>query len=53
MSIEDLVEDKELVVVMTEAQYVKAVSASSFKTQVAAAAVCPEANSNKTTSSDM
>jgi len=33
MSIEDLVEDKELVVVMTEAQYVKAVSASSFKTQ--------------------
>ena len=33
MSIEDLVEDKELVVVMTEAQYVKAVSATSFKTQ--------------------
>ncbi len=33
MSIEDLVDDKELVVVMTEAQYVKAVSASSFKTQ--------------------
>ena len=33
MSIEDLVEDKELVVVMTEAQYVKAVPASSFKTQ--------------------
>ena len=33
MSIEDLVEDKELVVVMSEAQYVKAVSASSFKTQ--------------------
>ena len=33
MSIEDLVEDKELVVVMTEAQYVKAVSASTFKTQ--------------------
>ena len=33
MSIEDLVDDKELVVVMTEAQYVKAVSASSFKSQ--------------------
>jgi DNA gyrase subunit A len=33
MSLEDLVEDKELVVVMTEAQYVKAVSAGSFKTQ--------------------
>ena len=33
MSIEDLVDDKELVVVMTEAQYVKAVSADSFKTQ--------------------
>ena len=33
MSIEDLVEDKELVVVMTEAQYVKAVPAGSFKTQ--------------------
>jgi DNA gyrase subunit A len=29
----DLVEDKELVIVMTEAQYVKAVSADSFKTQ--------------------
>ena len=33
MSIEDLVDDKELVVVMTEAQYVKAVPAASFKTQ--------------------
>ena len=33
MSIEDLVEDKELVIVMTEAQYVKAVPAASFKTQ--------------------
>src|SRR4051794_1712954 len=33
MSIEDLVDDKELVVVMTEAQYVKAVQAGSFKTQ--------------------
>jgi len=33
MSIEDLVDDKELVVVMTEAQYVKAVSATAFKTQ--------------------
>ncbi len=33
MSIEDLVDDKELVIVMTEAQYVKAVPASSFKTQ--------------------
>ncbi|MEJ7721746.1 MAG: DNA gyrase C-terminal beta-propeller domain-containing protein [Ilumatobacteraceae bacterium] len=33
MSIEDLVDDKELVVVMTEAQYVKSVSAGSFKTQ--------------------
>ena len=29
----DLVEDKELVIVMTEAQYVKAVTADSFKTQ--------------------
>jgi DNA gyrase subunit A len=33
MAIEDLVDDKELVVVMTEAQYVKAVPAASFKTQ--------------------
>jgi DNA gyrase subunit A len=33
MSIEDLVDDKELVVVMTEAQYVKAVPAALFKTQ--------------------
>ncbi len=33
MSIEDLVDDKELVIVMTEAQYIKAVPASSFKTQ--------------------
>jgi DNA gyrase subunit A len=33
MSIEDLVEDKELVIVMTQAQYVKAVPAGSFKTQ--------------------
>jgi DNA gyrase subunit A len=33
MSIEDLVEDKELVIVMTEAQYVKAVPAGNFKTQ--------------------
>ena len=33
MSIEDLVDDKELVIVMTEAQYVKAVTASTFKTQ--------------------
>ena len=33
MSIEDLVDDKELVIVMTEAQYVKAVDAGSFKTQ--------------------
>ena len=33
MSIEDLTDDKELVIVMTEAQYVKAVSATSFKTQ--------------------
>jgi DNA gyrase subunit A len=33
MSIEDLVVDKELVIVMTEAQYVKAVAADSFKTQ--------------------
>jgi len=33
MSIEDLVDDKELVIVMTEAQYVKAVTADSFKTQ--------------------
>ena len=33
MSLEDLVDDKELVIVMTQAQYVKAVSASSFRTQ--------------------
>jgi len=33
MSIEDLVDDKELVIVMTQAQYVKAVTADSFKTQ--------------------
>jgi len=33
MSIEDLVDDKELVVVMTQAQYVKAVPAGQFKTQ--------------------
>lgn len=33
MRIEDLVEDKELVIVMTEAQYVKAVPAVSFKVQ--------------------
>jgi DNA gyrase subunit A len=33
MSIEDLVDDKELVVVMTEAQYIKSVPAATFKTQ--------------------
>ncbi|MDX2379527.1 MAG: DNA gyrase subunit A [Acidimicrobiia bacterium] len=33
MAIEDLVDDKELVIVMTEAQYVKAVPAGSFKVQ--------------------
>ncbi len=33
MSIEDLVDDKELVVVMTEAGYVKTVEANAFKTQ--------------------
>ena len=33
MSLEDLVDDTELVVVMTEAQYVKSVQASNFKTQ--------------------
>ncbi|MFW2333678.1 DNA gyrase subunit A [Ilumatobacter sp.] len=33
MSIEDLVDDKELVIVMTEAQYVKSVPAGSFKSQ--------------------
>ncbi|MGB3736664.1 MAG: DNA gyrase subunit A [Ilumatobacter sp.] len=33
MSIEDLVDDKELVIVMTQAQYIKAVPAGSFKTQ--------------------
>jgi len=33
MSIEDLTDDKELVIVMTEAQYVKAVPAANFKTQ--------------------
>ena len=33
MSVEDLVDDKELVVVMTEAGYVKTVDADSFKTQ--------------------
>lgn len=33
MGIEDLVDDKELVIVMTNAQYIKAVPASSFRTQ--------------------
>ncbi len=33
MSIEDLVDDTELVIVMTEAQYIKAVPAGNFKTQ--------------------
>ncbi|MFP5486787.1 MAG: DNA gyrase subunit A, partial [Acidimicrobiia bacterium] len=33
MSSEDLVDDKELVIVMTQAQYVKAVPASAFKSQ--------------------
>ena len=33
MSVEDLVDDKELVVVMTEAGYIKTVAAGSFKTQ--------------------
>jgi len=33
MSLEDLVDDKELVIVMTNAQYVKAVSADQFRTQ--------------------
>ncbi|MEQ1874140.1 MAG: DNA gyrase subunit A [Ilumatobacteraceae bacterium] len=33
MSMTDLVDDKELVIVMTEAQYVKSVSAGSFKVQ--------------------
>ena len=33
MGVEDLVEDKELVVVMTQEQYIKAVSADSFRTQ--------------------
>ena len=33
MSIEDLVEDKELVVVMTQAQYIKAVPAGQFRAQ--------------------
>jgi len=33
MAIEDLVDDKELVIVMTQAQYIKAVSADAFKTQ--------------------
>ena len=33
MGVEDLVEDKELVIVMTQEQYVKAVPADSFRTQ--------------------
>ena len=33
MSIEDLVDDKDLVVVMTQAQYIKSVSADSFRSQ--------------------
>jgi len=33
MSIEELTDDKELVIVMTDAQYIKAVPADSFKTQ--------------------
>jgi len=33
MGVEDLVEDKELVIVMTQEQYIKSVSADSFRTQ--------------------
>jgi DNA gyrase subunit A len=33
MSVEDLVDNKELVIVMTQAQYIKAVPADSFRTQ--------------------
>jgi len=33
MGVEDLVEDKELVIVMTQEQYIKGVSADSFRTQ--------------------
>jgi len=33
LGVEDLVEDRELVIVMTQAQYIKAVSADSFRTQ--------------------
>ena len=33
MGVEDLVEDKELVIVMTQEQYIKAVPADSFRTQ--------------------
>jgi len=33
MGVEDLVEDKELVIVMSQEQYIKAVSADSFRTQ--------------------
>jgi DNA gyrase subunit A len=33
MGVDDLVEDKELVIVMTQEQYIKAVSADSFRTQ--------------------
>ena len=33
MALEDLIDDKELVIVMTQAQYVKAVPASSFRAQ--------------------
>jgi DNA gyrase subunit A len=33
MSVEDLVDDKELVVVMTQAQYIKTMPAASFRTQ--------------------
>ena len=33
LGVEDLVDDKELVIVMTQAQYIKAVSADSFRTQ--------------------
>ncbi len=51
MSIEDLVDDKELVVVMTEAQYVKAVPAASLRPRRRAAAASAAASSRPTTSS--
>jgi DNA gyrase subunit A len=41
IDIEDLIDDEDLVVVMTAKGYIKTVSADAFKTRAAAAAVSP------------